>query len=136
MTNKVDCILLIDDDEATNFLHKIVINRAGCANKVVAVQSGADALEFLTTKSNSRYPQPDIIFLDINMPVMDGWEFLEEYKKLDIECRAKKIVVMLTTSLNPDDRIKAEQCGLLDDFMNKPLKAEMITELLAKIDDH
>ncbi|TDQ33006.1 response regulator [Zeaxanthinibacter enoshimensis] len=132
MMKKVNSILLIDDDEATNFLHKIIIKRADCAHNIVAVDSGPKALEFLNTKVNGEYPRPDIIFLDINMPIMDGWEFLEEYKKLDKKTHAAKIVVMLTTSLNPDDREKAKSLDLLDGFMNKPLTQDMLQDLLQK----
>lgn len=83
MTKKVKCILLIDDDEPTNFLHKIVISDSGRAEKVVEVQSGFEALDYLEKMEDGKYPQPDLIFLDINMPAMNGWEFLEEYDKLD-----------------------------------------------------
>ncbi len=130
METKLNCILLIDDDEATNFLHKIVIEETGCAEKTVAVQSGEEGLNFLNRKENGEFPQPDLILLDINMPGMNGWEFMEEYKKLDVAQKGKFILVMLTSSPNPDDRLKAESIDLIDDFKCKPLTEEMITEIL------
>jgi CheY-like chemotaxis protein len=132
MKEKLNCILLIDDDEPTNFLNELVIKQVDCAEKTVAVQSGQAALDFLKERINGGYPQPELIFLDINMPVMNGWEFLEEYKKLDSDQKAKMVMVMLTVSLNPDAKDKADTIDAIDDFVNKPLTAEIINEILNK----
>ena len=130
MERKLNCILLIDDDEATNFLHKIVIRNAKCAEKVVSVQSGKAALEYLCSKEDDEHPQPDLIFLDINMPVMNGWEFLERYKKLPENQKGKIMVVMLTSSLNPDDEVRSREYGEINKFLGKPLTKEMLVEVL------
>lgn len=132
MKRKLNCILLIDDDEPTNFLHEMVIQEANCAEKVVAVQSGQAALDYLTSKEDEVHPQPDLIFLDINMPAMNGWEFLEHYKQLDQKQQGRIIVVMLTTSLNPDDKAKADQTVGIDNFMNKPLTVEALSKVIDK----
>lgn len=130
MTKKIKCILLIDDDKATNFLHREIIMESGLVEKVVEIQSGYEALEYLEKMENGQYPQPDIIFLDINMPAMSGWEFLEEYDKLDEGKKAKIVVVMLTTSINPDDKDMAKSKGLVNGFYNKPLTFEMIEKII------
>lgn len=130
MKKKINCILLIDDDKATNFLHKEIIKETGLVEKVVEVLSGYEALEYLEKMEDGKYPQPDIIFLDINMPAMSGWEFLEEYDKLDEGKKAKIVVVMLTTSVNPDDKEKAKSKGLINGFFNKPLTFEMIERVI------
>tara|TARA_R110002124_G_scaffold287323_4_gene472821 strand:+ start:4326 stop:4733 length:408 start_codon:yes stop_codon:yes gene_type:complete len=130
MRKKVNCILLIDDDEPTNFLHKIIIEDSNLAEKVVAVQSGYEALEYLEKKEDGKYPQPGIIFLDINMPAMNGWEFLERYKQLDESLKGKILVVMLTTSINPDDKKKAMGKGFVKGFLSKPLTTEMLEKII------
>ncbi|GAB3019995.1 response regulator [Cyclobacterium sediminis] len=130
MRKKINCILLIDDDKATNFLHKEVIRETGLVNKVVDMESGHEALEYLEKMEDGKYPQPDIIFLDINMPAMSGWEFLEEYDKLDEEKKAKIVVVMLTTSINPDDKETATSKELINGFFNKPLTFEIIERVI------
>jgi len=127
---KLNCILLIDDDEPTNFLHELIIREMGCTENIVTVQSGKKALEYLKSQRNGKYPQPDLIFLDINMPAMNGWEFLEEYKKLHHSQKGKVVVVMLTTSLNPDDEERANSCEEIDDFKIKPLTQEMLAEII------
>lgn len=132
MKRKLNCILLIDDHEPTNFLHKLVINEADCTEKVVVMEKGQEALDYLLSKQNGKYPQPDLIFLDINMPAMDGWEFLEHYKGLNIAQQGDVIVVMLTTSFRPDDIERAKGIKEVSCFKNKPLTVEIIQEILDK----
>src|ERR1041385_2757434 len=103
MTKKIHSILLVDDDDATNYLNRLTLKKLDCADEVHISESGSEALQYLQKNVNGDYPHPDLIFLDINMPAMDGWEFLEEYKKLPPEMKGKIVEIMLTTSLNPDD---------------------------------
>src|SRR6185503_20179630 len=102
MKQKLNCVLLVDDHEPTNFLNEKYLRQANCAEKIAIAQNGQLALNFITTKIQGEYPRPDLIILDINMPVMDGWEFLEHYAALDNEMKGNVIIVMLTTSRNPD----------------------------------
>jgi CheY-like chemotaxis protein len=131
MKQKLNCILLIDDDEPTNYLNRMVIEEVDCAHRVEVMQNAQDALNYLTHSSSSgEYPRPDLVFLDINMPAMDGWEFLEKYNQLPEEQKGKIIVVMLTTSFNPEDELKAKKISGVSDFRNKPLTAEMLKDVL------
>ncbi|TGK14498.1 response regulator [Leptospira stimsonii] len=129
MNPKVHCILLIDDNQADNFVHERVIRKGNFADQVISKQSGEGALQYLRNRATTNDPRPDLIFLDINMPGMNGWEFLEEYKALPKEHQGKIIVVMLTTSDNPDDRTKANEFGILADFKTKPLTDAMLQEI-------
>lgn len=124
MKQKLNCVLLIDDDEPTNVLTQMIIEESGHTTHIEVAQSGQEALEYLlkTKDNNTDSPSPDLIFLDINMPAMNGWEFLEEYKKLDLE--RKVIIVMLTTSLFPEDKTKADEMKEISAFENKPLTEE------------
>ena len=135
MKKKLNCVLLVDDNESDNFLHKRVLEKAGIANHIDVALNGQEALDFLIEKGrhgnpHSNYNQPELILLDINMPVMDGWEFLEVYNKLEATQKAKIVFIMLTTSLNPSDKVKAET--LLDSncFRYKPLTTGMINEIM------
>jgi CheY-like chemotaxis protein len=130
MRNKLKCILLIDDSEAVNYYNRIIIEELDCAEEVVSVENGREALKFLTTKKDNKYPCPELAFLDINMPVMNGWEFLDEYKNLENDQRIGIIMVMLTTSLNPDDRKKADDMEYITDFLSKPLSEETLEKTL------
>jgi CheY-like chemotaxis protein len=134
---KLSCILLVDDDEPTNFLHRIIIKKAGLDVHVQSTFSGEDALDYLTCKGQyssnmPNFPKPGIILLDINMPGINGWEFLTEYNKLPIEQKADVLVAMLTTSLNPDDEQRAGNEKDLAGFLRKPLTIEMLKGLVSK----
>lgn len=131
MGAKLREILLVDDQEADNFLHARVIRKMGCAETVTAKLNGREAIDYLTREVEGGIPlPPDIIFLDLNMPVMNGWEFLDAYEQLDSEQHAGVVVVMLTTSLNPDDRENAAKRGIVAGFERKPLTAESLRAVL------
>ena len=128
---KLNEILLIDDNEADNFLHEMVIKDTNCCEKVVIMESAIDALAYLKSVDTlGKHPQPDLIFLDINMPAMNGWEFLDEYEKLADNQKGKIVVIMLTTSLNPKDLEKSKEIGYVGDFKNKPLTQETLSVIL------
>jgi CheY-like chemotaxis protein len=134
MKRKLNCVLLIDDDEPTNFLNKMIIEETGLVKEVKVAQSALEALDYLSGKgqagSNEALPAPELIFLDINMPAMDGWEFLEKYEQLSPEQKASIIVVMLTTSFNPEDEQKAEKISYISSYRNKPLTQEILMGIL------
>ena len=130
MSKQLNHILLIDDDKATNFLHQIVIEEHGCCQKVTSVSGAQEAIEFLTNPIEGQYPNPDFIFLDINMPGTNGWEFLKSYRNLTTEQRGQSIIIMLTTSFNPFDMEKAKHIEEVADFKNKPISLEMLDDLL------
>jgi CheY-like chemotaxis protein len=130
---KLNCILLVDDDEPTNFLNKMILEDVNCAEAIEVAESGQSALKYLESASENGYPpSPDLIFLDINMPAMNGWEFLEQYSNLDQQHKANVVIVMLTTSLNPDDRAKASKIEDVSGFETKPLTAEKLQSILNK----
>jgi CheY-like chemotaxis protein len=130
----LDCILLIDDDTPTNFLHTMIIKRSGIDVMVQSHTSAIDALAYLTSTGpyeGKTMIQPGIIFLDINMPAMNGWEFLDEYAKLQDAQKAKITIIMLTTSLNPGDRERAETYNEVVEYLHKPLILNKLEELVA-----
>jgi len=127
MTKKLECILLVDDDNEDNYYHQIVINEMNITERIEVALNGVEALIFLKNENMAR---PNIIFLDINMPKMNGWEFLEAYKELKAGQKAKVLVVMLTTSINPSDKKRAEQFPDIIGFNSKPLTEQMISQIL------
>jgi len=129
MRKKLNCIMLIDDDDEDNYFHQIVINEMKITEHIEIALNGEEALDFLK-KENQIHP--DIIFLDINMPKMNGWEFMEAYKELRADKKAKLVIVMLTTSENPEDMKKAGQFPDFIGFNSKPLTEEILSDILER----
>ncbi|MCK8490722.1 MULTISPECIES: response regulator [Spirosoma] len=129
----LDCVLLVDDDRFINLAQSKAVERADIGVNVKAITNVEEALAFLTVSGDyegtHHIPRPGIIFLDINMPGLTGWDFMELYHKLDKAYKAKVIVVMLTTSLNPDDHQRALSDNAIVDFLHKPLRPDMVVKL-------
>ncbi|MDC7996513.1 response regulator [Gilvibacter sediminis] len=119
-------ILLLDDNKATNFLHTQYLKRHDGVGEVEAFQKGISALEML--KQTDTYP--DIMFLDINMPSMDAWEFLDELRKLNLELSAA--IYLLTTTISPQDKEKMQNYPELSEILFKPLDSTVIKSILTK----
>ena len=129
--NKLDCVLLIDDDEATNFYHTVILEDELSDVYIQSVRSAHEGLDYLQCKGEyEARPQPGIIFLDINMPGLDGWGFLAKYSELSREIHKRSIVVMLSTSINPDDRERASSIPAVKEFLNKPLTPEVFWKVV------
>lgn len=120
-------VLLIDDDDVFNFVHKRIIERIELGVEVVVIDSCRLALDYLSTPD---LVMPDFIFLDINMPEMNGFDFLDSASSLPNEVRSKMKVVFVTSSLNEADVTKAHSYPMVVGFQDKPLNAEVITKLL------
>ncbi len=127
---KVNSIMLIDDDKVTNFYHKIVIQGANCCEHIDIYDDATEALSHLKETSEL----PNIIFLDINMPRMNGWEFIETIMEDGLDSLLNTCtIVMLTTSLNPKDKEKALKYKIISEFKHKPLTKEILQDIVVKI---
>jgi CheY-like chemotaxis protein len=124
-------ILLIDDDWITNMINEKLL-RISVVCEINAFVNPEEALDYIKQCAHAK-PQelPDVIFLDINMPQMDGWEFLTEFEKLPEHVQKKSNVWMLTSSISPDDIEKSKIYESVKDFVSKPLTTNKINELFA-----
>ncbi len=131
---QLDCIILVDDDEVTNYVHESVIEDAGVTKDVLVAEDGQRALNLLQELEAKQAPSPNLIFLDINMPVMNGFEFLDAYQQMKGQFKQPVIIVMLTSSLNPKDVSRAQAAGATD-FLDKPLTTDKLNNVLGKYFD-
>jgi len=132
--HKINHILLVDDDSINNFINEKLLKKLGCADKISITTNGEEAITFLKDIcQNNAALCPELILLDINMPVMDGFEFLERYKELKFPNKGSVIIVMLTTSTNPNDTAKLNES--VAGYVNKPLTEEKLKEVLEKYFD-
>jgi len=137
-TRKLNCVLLVDDDFATNFINKKLIQKTNITHHIQVALNGKEAIDYLCKQgkfgsSAGEFPQPQLILLDINMPIMDGWEFIEAYKNLDIENKEEIVVVMLSSSFNPADKSKAESIFEISSFKQKPMSKDALYEIIEKV---
>ena len=124
--SSLQTVMLVDDDAATNFIHEQFIREAGFSGTIQAFQRADEAAEHLAMH------RPQILFLDLNMPGMDGWEFLDALEQRSELARPDALVV-LTTSLNPDHHERAKAHPLVNTVLNKPLTSEGLAQALIPI---
>ncbi len=129
---RLECVYLIDDNDDENYLHKRALEKSNIVDHVKIFLNAKDALDSLQSVESENYIKPDLIFLDINMPIMNGFEFLDEYAKLDKKIRADNLMVLLTTSLNPNDKTRVEKNGYVTGYANKLLTEEVIQGIVQK----
>lgn len=123
MTEKIKTVMLIDDEEIDQRNYKRILNRSGRVENIISFNYADEALKFLKENPGQNI---DVIFLDINMPRMNGFEFLEEATQELGGDFARMVVVMLTTSINPSDRQRAQANPVVRAFLEKPMVMDHI----------
>lgn len=131
---KVKSILIIDDDDVSNFIYKRVIETTRTADKITTFIRAREALEYLKETADSAPEDfPDIIFLDINMPVMNGWQFLEKYENsFQSKLKKRPVLCMLSSSVYQEDISKAYTYTDVKEYISKPLTSQIMTNLIQK----
>jgi CheY-like chemotaxis protein len=125
-------VLCVDDDPITLMLCKKVIVKAVFSKEIIFAQNGQEAIEILTdTKNNAELPE--LIFLDLNMPVMNGWDFLNEFSSSVIDPSNKMKVVILSSTIDPADYEKARSYSCVSHFLSKPITVEMLDKLKVEL---
>lgn len=121
-------VLLVDDDPVVLFLHQMLVKKSGCAPETLDFKDGRQALDFIL---HNREKAPFLILLDINMPVMDGWEFLEAIQ--EVGSKEDFFVAIVSSSINKNDIHKAGEYPQVIDYLEKPLSRAVLLQLFEKI---
>ena len=132
MNKQLKCIMLVDDNHNDNFFHEREIKKNNSATIVITKNTGLEALEYLKSKKDNKNLKPDLIFLDINMPGMNGWEFLQEYNQLNKELHSQVIIIMLTTYDYTDDEARSKAWSFISDFTIKPITNKIMEDVISK----
>jgi CheY-like chemotaxis protein len=125
-------VLIIDDDDINNHISERLLNKLNVADKISIARNGEEGIKCLQEYCTKTSICPDLILLDINMPVMDGFEFLKKFQLINFENKHKVIVAVLTTSSDPRDKIKMEAYGV-EHYLNKPLTERAILKFIESI---
>ena len=127
MKTASSCVVLIEDDQAMNYYHQRLFVKQDFADEVLSYHSAKEALNGIKSLQQVTLLY---IFLDLNMPQMDGWHFIEELEKLKFDSNTQIKLFVLSSSVNPNDMIKAKQNSVVTDYLSKPLSIETITNII------
>lgn len=122
-------VLLVDDDHICNFLMAKALEKLGVAKEILTVLNGKQAIDLIRDYTTNLQNLPEVIFLDINMPIMDGFAFLEAYNDLDTRNKKDIKIIVVSSSDSPSDKLKAESLGAKD-FLSKPITEDKLKLIL------
>jgi CheY-like chemotaxis protein len=126
-------VMVVDDNKIDRYVIEMVIKKSNFASEVIQVDSGFEALKYLESKLTDKAGWPDMMLLDINMPGMNGFEFLEKFIALTEDMVNACDIYMLTTSIHPSDIDKAIHHKHIVKFINKPLNIVKLREIMPKL---
>jgi len=124
---------IIDDDPIFVFGSKVLLRNNGFASNIIVCQNGKEALDKIVSMLELEEGLPDVIFLDLNMPVMDGWEFLDEFSNISYKHNIR--VYILSSSINSIDIKRAKEYSVVRDYITKPLTDTKIIELFKEMEE-
>jgi CheY-like chemotaxis protein len=130
MSKKGNVILLVDDDEAVNYFNKKLIVKSGLEGTIMSLYNGAEGIrEVMNLNETLDNDDVVVVFLDINMPILNGWGFLENFNTIKYALNFKTEIYLLTSSVNPDEKKKADENNLVKQYISKPLTMEKLSEI-------
>lgn len=128
---KLNCVLLIDDDTVTNFLNKNLIDSLKICEEIETFNNGQEAIIFFESNQYKSKKSIDLIFLDLNMPIMNGYQFMEKYNQFDSTIKTAKVVALIAENTEKPAEEIAKQLKV-HDYFSKPITKEKIAQLLEK----
>lgn len=133
MTSYLNNFILIDDDPASNMICSAVIKKVFTNANVISFLRPDEALIFIEKECVKPECSRSVLFLDINMPALSGWEFLEEFKNFNTEIKKKIKIFMLTSSVAESDKVRAVDNNLVSSLISKPLRKETLKHLISPV---
>ncbi|SRX55864.1 two-component system response regulator [Aequorivita sp. CIP111184] len=129
-------ICIIDDDSIYQYTITKTIRAYNLANDIMVFSDGEEALDFFIKNLDTSENLPDIILLDINMPIMDGYQFMDEYLKIKPRVGKKILIYMVSSSVDPNDIEKAKRIGEISDYIIKPIKPGELISIVSSFQNN
>lgn len=129
-------ICVIDDDDIYQFTITKILSSIKMNKKILLFSDGEEALDFMIDNLYSDSELPDVIFLDINMPIMDGFQFMEEYVKLKPKLNKEITIYMVSSSVDPVDIAKAKSISDISDYIIKPIEVKQLKAIMADLQEN
>lgn len=126
-------LTIVDDDDIFVFLTTKIIEQTNLVDLIKVFGNGLDAINFLKENKNNVDALPDIILLDLSMPIMNGWQFLEKYNKLNPTIGKKITIYICSSSISPDDITRAKTISEVSDYIIKPITKDKLIDLIKKL---
>lgn len=126
-------LTLIDDDDTFVYLTKKTIEQTNLVQLIKIFGNGLDAIHFLEENKSNPEALPEIILLDLSMPVMDGWQFLDAFTKLNPKIGKKITIYICSSSISPDDVTRSKTISAVTDYIIKPITKDKLIEMIAKL---
>jgi len=130
MTIQIKKVLIIDDDEISNFITSSILEQSHKVNEMKVVESADEGISYLNELIEEKLELPNLILLDIKMPVKSGWDFIEDFKKIASNKRKGVRIVMLSSSVYPDDVYKAKTFKEVSGYVSKPITSEKLDDII------
>ena len=130
---KVRSTCIIDDDSIFVYGTKRLIDEVGFTENIITFENGQDAIDGLYEMSTGGEDLPAVIFLDLNMPIMNGWEFLEDFAKLPADKREKVAIYIISSSVDPRDLERIRNYQIVHDYILKPMSTEELKSIQQKV---
>tara|TARA_B100000446_G_C10521086_1_gene330369 strand:+ start:1124 stop:1522 length:399 start_codon:yes stop_codon:yes gene_type:complete len=128
---KIKLTYLIDDDEIYIFTTKKLINKVGFCEEIAVFQNGKEAIDAIKFTLRNKNELPDVILLDLNMPIMDGWQFLDEFIRIKSEKQIK--IYIVSSSVDPSDIERANTYNMVSNYIVKPISREKLHEITEEV---
>ena len=126
----VRTIMIVDDDDVFVFLTKKAIDKLDLFDQLIIFDNGLDAINYLKENIERIDLMPDIILLDLSVPIMDGWQFLDEFVLLSPKMGRKIIIYIVSSSISPNDIRRAANIDVVSDYIIKPVTKDQLTEIM------
>ena len=129
-------VCIIDDDDIYQYTMSAALESINSVNRIQVFLDGAEAMDFFLDNINNTEELPDVIFLDINMPIMDGFEFMEEYVKIKPKVGKQITIYMVSSSMDPKDVERSRKISEISDYIVKPIRETQLRTIIERLKEN